>query len=61
MEKGMSQLNIAVFASGEGTNAENIIRYFQGAPYGGGVALVVTNRADAGVIARNCRQVCGCR
>ena len=52
MEKGMSQLNIAVFASGEGTNAENIIRYFQGAPYGGGVALVVTNRADAGVIAR---------
>lgn len=42
---------IAIFASGSGTNAENIIRYF--APGDRvRVELVLTNRADAGVIAR---------
>lgn len=45
---------IAVFASGNGTNAENIIRYFN---HGEGasdarVVLVVCNRKEAGVIAR---------
>ena len=52
MEKGTTYQNIAIFASGEGTNAENIIRHFQAVPCGAKVALVVTNRADAGVIAR---------
>lgn len=42
---------ICVFASGEGTNAGNIIRYFQ-EKGGGAVDLVVTNKPDAGVIAR---------
>lgn len=46
--------NIAVFASGNGTNAENIIRYFN---EGEGqedarVVLVVCNRSGAGVIGR---------
>lgn len=43
---------IAVFASGAGTNAENIISYFQNRHNGVEVALVVTNRSDAGVIER---------
>lgn len=42
---------IAVFASGEGTNAENIIRYFQDNETVS-VDLVVCNRAKAGVYAR---------
>ena len=46
--------NIAVFASGNGTNAENIIKYFN---RGEGkrdahVVLVVCNRPEAGVIGR---------
>ncbi|MBD5224405.1 MAG: phosphoribosylglycinamide formyltransferase [Bacteroidales bacterium] len=44
---------IAVFASGAGTNAENIISYFQSRHNGVEVALVVTNRSDAGVIERS--------
>ncbi len=40
--------NIAIFASGEGTNAENIIRHFQGHP-SIRVATVIYNRRDAGV------------
>ena len=44
--------NIAVFASGAGTNAVNIIRYFQEADCGIEVALVVCNRPTAGVIER---------
>lgn len=43
--------NIAIFASGSGTNAENLIRYFRTNP-AGKVVLVLTNRADAGVISR---------
>ena len=41
---------IAIFASGAGTNAENCIRYFRShaAVY---VALIVTNKPNAGVIA----------
>ena len=44
--------NIAIFASGEGTNAESIITYFQQRDSKGVVTLVVTNRDDAGVIRR---------
>jgi len=40
--------NIAIFASGEGTNAENIIRYFQDKKTAN-VAVVVYNRVEAGV------------
>lgn len=43
---------IAIFASGNGSNAENIIRYFQQQPRGAEVALVVCNRAEAGVLHR---------
>ena len=43
--------NAAIFASGEGTNAENIIKYFTNDPRIK-IKLVFTNRAEAGVIAR---------
>lgn len=44
---------IAVFASGNGSNADNIIRYFNDDPSNGArVALVVCDRPGAGVIAR---------
>lgn len=44
--------HIAVFASGNGTNAENIIRYFQSADNGAEVSLVVCNRPNAHVLQR---------
>lgn len=43
--------NIAILASGEGTNAERIIRYFSGNP-AIKIAVVLTNKAEAGVIRR---------
>jgi len=43
--------NIAIFASGSGTNAENLIRFFRTNHFGR-VCLVLTNRKDAGVIQR---------
>lgn len=43
--------NIAIFASGNGTNAENIIRYFQGSEEVR-VKLVLTNRRQAFVLER---------
>lgn len=42
---------IAIFASGSGTNTENLIRYFRTHP-SGRVELVLTNRPDAGVLDR---------
>src|SRR5512133_1331630 len=42
---------LAIFASGSGTNAENIIRYFQDKPQIR-VSCVCTNRADAYVTER---------
>ena len=44
---------IAIFASGNGSNAENIIRYFNEGDHGAVVALVVCNRPGAGVIGRS--------
>lgn len=44
-------INAAIFASGEGTNAENLFNYFARDPRIK-FKLVVTNRDDAGVIAR---------
>ncbi len=43
--------NIAIFASGSGTNAENLIRFFRTSQFGR-VRLVLTNRPEAGVIKR---------
>lgn len=45
---------IAIFASGSGTNAENIIRYFREKGTAT-VALVLTNRRDAFVLERAAR------
>ena len=45
------QKNIAIFASGSGTNAENIIRHIQGNK-DVNVALVVSNKPDAYVLVR---------
>jgi phosphoribosylglycinamide formyltransferase 1 len=42
-------INIAIFASGSGTNCENLIRYFYTSEHIR-VALVVTNNPSAGVI-----------
>jgi phosphoribosylglycinamide formyltransferase-1 len=44
-------VNIAVFASGNGTNCENIIRYFAQSTMVH-MALVVSNKADAPVLTR---------
>lgn len=43
--------NIAIFASGSGTNAENIIRYFQ-KNAAARVVLVISNKSDAFVLER---------
>jgi len=42
----LSEKNIVIFASGNGTNAENIIKYFQDDPEIG-VSLVISNRKKA--------------
>lgn len=43
---------IAIFASGNGSNAENVINYFQQHRCGGEVALVICNKPDAEVLRR---------
>lgn len=43
--------NIAIFASGSGTNAENLIRFFRTHP-SARVKLVLSNRSDARVLKR---------
>ena len=44
-------MKIAILASGEGTNAENIINYFQhNSDY---QFLIITNNSDAGVIKKS--------
>lgn len=42
---------VAILASGEGTNAENIIRYFSGRKTVE-VALIIVNKGEAGVLKR---------
>ena len=44
-------VNLAIFVSGGGTNCENIIKYFEGSEVARPV-LVISNRKDAGAIAR---------
>lgn len=48
-------MNIAIFASGSGSNAENIISRLNRPGSSHRVSLVVTNRRDAGVIERAAR------
>lgn len=50
----MKKKRIAIFASGNGTNAENIIRHFQAEENSADaeIVLVVSNKADAKVISR---------
>ena len=52
MKLHKTENRIAVFASGNGSNAENIIRYFRDNDCGAEVALVVCNNPKAGVLAR---------
>lgn len=47
----MCQINIAIFASGSGTNAENIIKFFTSSKHIK-VALVMSNKNDAYVLER---------
>ncbi len=44
-------IQVAIFASGEGTNAENLFKYFANDPRIK-IKLVVTNRDDAGIVTR---------
>jgi phosphoribosylglycinamide formyltransferase-1 len=44
-------INIAIFSSGEGTNTENLIQYFAGSTKVK-ITWVITNKEDAGVVAR---------
>ncbi len=48
--KNYGDLNIAIFASGEGTNAENIAHYFEDKK--DKVTLMLTNNAEAGILKR---------
>ena len=50
----MEKVNIAVFASGSGSNCENLIKYFR-TSVRAAVALVVSNKAEAYVLERACR------
>lgn len=44
-------VNMAIFVSGGGTNCENIIKYFEGSDVAR-AALVISNKANAGAIAK---------
>lgn len=43
-------INVAIFASGAGSNAENIIRHFSTPGKNVGIALIVCNKPGAGVL-----------
>ena len=53
----MDKRRLAVFASGNGTNCENLIRYFRNSDVAE-VALVVSNRSEAGVLQRAAQLGC---
>lgn len=44
-------INVAIFASGEGTNVENLVKYFANSKEVK-IKLVITNNPDAGVVKR---------
>lgn len=48
-------VKIAVLASGNGSNAENIVNFLRGGDYRAAVELIITNKAEAGVIERGRR------
>ncbi len=48
--------NIAIFASGTGTNAENIIKYFSNKNTAK-VGLVLSNKREASVLKRAAKQI----
>ena len=50
----MHKHHLAIFASGSGSNCENLIRHFQSSPLAE-VSLVVSNKADAPVLQRAAR------
>lgn len=54
-KRGFMRLKLAILASGSGTNAENIIRYFKGNEEIE-VACVISNKADAYVLERAKRE-----
>ena len=49
VEKNVNALNIAIYASGGGTNAEKIIEYFE-TSLNTKIALIVCNKPAAGVL-----------
>ena len=55
MEKGYTTKRFAIFASGDGSNAENIVRYFRDNCCDAEVELIVCNNPAAGVISRAAR------
>lgn len=55
MKTDLKTKKIVIFASGSGSNAENITRYFRSADCGAEVDLIVSNKADAGVLDRAAR------
>ena len=50
MSKGRALINLAIFASGGGSNAQKIIEYFKDSKVVR-VALVISNKPNAGVLA----------
>lgn len=52
METKSIKKQIAVFASGNGSNAENITRYFRESDFGAEVGVIICNNAGAGVLKR---------
>ena len=52
MNTSSAYRNIAVFASGNGSNAENMVRYFRDSDCRVRVALIVCNKPGAGVLQR---------
>ena len=51
LNSSIMKKNIAIFASGSGSNAENLIRYFQKSD-SVEVSLVLSNKSDAYVLER---------
>ena len=52
METNKKKKQIVVFASGNGSNAENIIKYFRASDADAEVGVVICNKAGAGVLGR---------
>ena len=55
MKQETQTKKIAIFASGNGSNAENIVTYFRNTHCGGEVALIICNKSEAPVMERAAR------